>query len=151
MATLGNSSLAQPVGAFRFIVEVGSKPLGAFTECTLPSIELDVEEVKEGGLNTSVHLIPGPRKAARITLKNGVAKSPLMDWYLAILGRRSGKLERKTLTIRLMNNQKQTVMSWDIQDAYPLKWSGPELKSDSTAVAVQSLEIACGEITIHIF
>jgi phage tail-like protein len=133
--------------SFRFVVEVGSKPVAAFTECTLPAIELDVEELKEGGLNTSVHLLPGARKPARISLKNGVAKGALLDWFLNVL---KHNIERRAVTIRLLDAQKKAVMCWNIQGAYPVKWTGPELKSDSNAIAVQTLELACGEIEIQI-
>lgn len=39
-------------------------------------------------------------------------------------------------------------MSWDLEGAYPSKWTGPQLQSDSKSVAVQSLEFACGEVTV---
>jgi hypothetical protein len=32
-------------------------------------------------------------------------------------------------------------MWWDFRDAYPVKWSGPELKADSGTVAVESVEL----------
>jgi len=71
MATIGRSNRdAQP--GFRFIVSLGGSE-ATFTECTLPSLEVDVLEQKEGGYNQGVHLIAGPVKAGRLTLKRGVA------------------------------------------------------------------------------
>jgi phage tail-like protein len=39
-------------------------------------------------------------------------------------------------------------MVWDIEDAYPVKWVGPELQSGSNSVAIQTLELACGAINV---
>ena len=32
-------------------------------------------------------------------------------------------------------------MWWDFKQAYPVKWSGPDLKADSPAVAVETIEL----------
>ena len=69
---------------FRFVVDVAGDRQAVFTECTLPVIEWEVEEVKEGGVNTYVQQLPGRRKPARISLKNGVGKSELLKWYFEI-------------------------------------------------------------------
>lgn len=134
--------LANP--AFRFVVAVDGQRQAAFTECKLPDIEWEVEQVKEGGLNTFVHQLPGQRKPGKIALQNGVGKSALVDWYIETLG---GKLTRKSVTVTLLDAEKETVMVWHLHDAFPTKWSGPQLKSDSQAIAIEMLELACGEIT----
>jgi len=132
--------------AFRFVVAIDGVSVGAFTECTLPSIELDVETVKEGGLNTHVHQLVGPRKPARITLKNGVGVTThLMNLYQEIM---SGQFGRLHVTVTLLSPSFVPVMVLDIQDACPVKWTGPRLKTDDNTVAIQTLELVCGEITI---
>jgi phage tail-like protein len=134
------------VPAFRFVVSVDGEAIGAFTECALPAIEIEVEEIKEGGLNTSIHQLPGRRKAAKITLKNGVGVAQsLMDWYIKTL---SEDFSRRKVTINLLDSKLKTTMTWDIQDAYPSKWGGPQLKSDENTIAIQELELICGEISI---
>ncbi len=134
------------VTAFRFVVSVDGEAIGAFTECALPAIEIEVEEIKEGGLNTSIHQLPGRRKAAKITLKNGVGVAQsLMDWYIKTL---SEDFSRRKVTINLLDAKLKTTMTWDIQDAYPSKWDGPQLKSDENTIAIQELELICGEISI---
>jgi len=132
--------------AFRFIVNLDGIPVGAFTECTLPTIEWDVEEIKEGGLNTYIHQLPGRRKSAKITLKNGVGVAKiLLIWYTQNL---SEKFARRKVTITLLDSLLVPIMILDIEGAYPVKWSGPQLKTDDNTVAIQTLELACGEITI---
>jgi phage tail-like protein len=131
--------------AFRFIVEISGATLGAFTECSVPVIEWEIEEVKEGGLNTFSHQLPGRRKGGKITLKNGVGSSTLFDWYQQTMGE---TFERKKITVSLLNSKLETVMSWNLDGAYPAKWTGPQLKSSDNSVAIQTLELACGEVTV---
>ena len=131
--------------AFRFVVDVDGERIGAFTECTLPVIEWDMEEIKEGGLNSYPHQLPGRQKAARVTLKNGVAKSKLVDWYMNTM---KATFKRKKVTISLLDSKKSPVMVWDLKDTLPVKWTGPQLKSDANAVAIQTLDLICGEITV---
>ncbi|MCX6045120.1 MAG: phage tail protein [Chloroflexi bacterium] len=138
--------LSQAHPAFRFVVKLNGIPFGAFTECTLPTLEWEVEEVKEGGLNTHVHQLPGRRKSSsRLTLKYGVCKDELWEWYKDVM---SEKFEAKNITVELLDVSSNTVAGWYIQKAYPVKWSGPQLQASSTAIAIQSLEFACGEITL---
>jgi phage tail-like protein len=33
-------------------------------------------------------------------------------------------------------------MRWTFEQAYPVKWSGPQFKADDNAVAVETLELA---------
>lgn len=135
------------VPSFRFVVEGSAGPLGVFTECTLPTIEWELEEIKEGGRNDFIHMLPSRRKSARITLKNGVGKTPLMDWFWNML---DGKVDRRMITIKLLNlqrNMNEPVLMLIIHRAYPIKWTGPQLKSDDNSIAIQSIEFACGEIT----
>lgn len=134
------------VPSFRFVVDIENKRIAAFTECTLPVIEWEVEQVKEGGLNSYIHQLPGRRKGAKLTLKNGVGKSDLLDWFMECMNQ---TYKRKPITIKLLNSQKQSVMKWDITGALPIKWTGPSLKSSDNNIAIQSLEFVCNEITVE--
>lgn len=136
----------QTFAAFRFIVNVDGQTQAAFTECTLPVVEWELEEVKEGGLNTFTHQLPGRRKAAKITLKNGVGKSDLVDWFIQTL---SENFARKAVAVSLLDLTSKPVITWNLADAYPVKWTGPTLQSDSTTVAIQSLDFACGEVSVE--
>jgi phage tail-like protein len=139
---------AQTNAAFRFIVDIGGERQGVFTECTLPTVEWEIEEVKEGGLNSFVHQLLKGRKAARVTLKNGIGKDELRRWYIKALTENVNKEYRKTVTITLLDSHLNPVVIWNIEAAYPVKWTGPQLKTDSNTIAIQTLELVCGEITV---
>jgi phage tail-like protein len=135
-----------PLAVHRFAVEIGESTefVGVFTECNLPDAEWDVQQLKEGGQNNYVHQLPGQRKPAKITLKHGLTKEKiLLDWYAEMMSENI-KSVFKTVTIRLMDSEARTVMSWHLHNAYPIKITWPGFKTGDNAVAVQSLELACG-------
>lgn len=136
---------AQAVPAFRFVVDVDGERQGAFTECTLPVIEWDVERIQEGGLNTYIHQLPSRRKYASVTLKNGIGLQALVDWFVETMGE---SFSRKTVTITMLDASLEPVMTWHLEDACPLKITGPQLKSDANTLAIVTFELLCGEVTL---
>jgi phage tail-like protein len=131
---------------FRFVVAVDYRPLGAFTECTLPTIEWEVEALKEGGQNRYVRQLRGPRKQTNVTLQNGIGlMSDIMLWYLRTMQEDFSKRE---VTITILSAMFLPTMVWHIEDAFPVRWSLPQLQTGGNTVAMQTLELACGEITV---
>jgi phage tail-like protein len=134
--------------AHSFVVEIAGEKVAAFTECSLPDLEVEIEEYKEGGQNEYVHMLPGPRKAGRVTLSRGLDKeAKLMKWYLKVL---SGQITPATssLSIILFDSQRQQLARWDFERAIPVKWTGPTLKSDQGAVSIEKLELAVHGLTV---
>jgi phage tail-like protein len=145
-AQLMTQLLSETHVAFRYIVEVDNKRIGVFTECELPTIEWETEPIPVGGLNTHVLILPGRRKAAHFSLKHGIGKGQLVEWYRKAL---ENKFEPRPVTIALQDTTGRTVATWIMYDAYPTKWTGPQLKSDSNAVAIQAIEFACGLVNVE--
>ena len=132
--------------AFRFVVALDYRPLGAFTECTLPTIEWEVEPLKEGGQNAYVYQLRGPRKQANVSLQNGVGMmSEMLAWYFTTM---QGHFSRRKVTISMFDSLLMPISVWHIEDAFPVRWSVPQLQTNSNVVAMQTLELACGEITV---
>ena len=132
--------------AFRFRVEISGITQAVFNECVLPTVEWDTQELKEGGLNTYVHQLPGQRKVGKLTLKSGLGLASLLDWYKKFMNQ---QWERKTVTIILMDVARQEVMRWNITGAYPISWKSPTLKHDDNSLAIEELVLACNEITVE--
>ncbi len=130
--------------SFRFTVEIEGINQAVFTECTLPSIDWDVLEIKEGGQNQLVHQRPGRRKSGKITLKSGLGKADLISWYQKCMGE---LWIRKDVTVRLLGVDKSEVISWKLSKAFPTKWSGPSLKSEDSSIAIETLELAYQSLT----
>lgn len=133
--------------AFRFVIEIDGNTNCAFSECTPPVIEWEVELVKEGGLNTSFHQLPGRRKQATITLKNGVGfVDTLLPWCVSAMHE---KFDPRTVTITVQNSRHKPIMVWYLEKAWPIRWTGPQLQSDGNTLVIQTLELACEEISIE--
>jgi phage tail-like protein len=115
----------------------------------MPSIEWETKEVKEGGLNTYVHQLPVRRKPSKVTLKRGLIRDAFLDWYTEIMNEDFTNA-RKTVDITLFDSQHNAVLKWTCQKAYPIKWSGPDLKAGDNAVATETLELACAAVTFEV-
>jgi phage tail-like protein len=57
--------------------------------------------------------------------------------------------ERRAVTVTLLDVKRETVMTWNIFDAFPVKWAGPQLKADENGVAIQTLEFAFGDMMVQ--
>jgi phage tail-like protein len=68
-----------------------------------------------------------------------------MEWYIESM---EGKIMRRAVIITLLSSLHAPVMVLQISGAFPVKWEGPQLRSDDTSVAVQSLELACGSVVL---
>jgi phage tail-like protein len=105
-----------------------------------------VEPLKEGGQNTFVYQLRGPRKQSTVSLQNGIGMmSEMLVWYFRTM---QGDFSRRDVTISLFDSMFVPIMVWHIEDAFPIRWSVPQLQTSSNVVAMQTLELACGEITV---
>lgn len=139
-----------PHPTFRFAVQVDQFEMAIFDECSLPSLEVDVLEQQEGGFNSGVHLLPGRVKAGRLTLKRGVFKSSeMLKWYQAVLDKsKRAEAVKRTVTVKMLDIEGQPVMTLNFERTFPVKWTGPTFKADDNTIAVESLELAFGEVKV---
>lgn len=136
---MAQNKRTDPFGAYNFRVEIGGIIRVGFSEVSGLQVETETEEVREGGVNNYVHKLPKRTKQSNITLKNGLTDSDsIWKWYKDVI---AGIIERKTGCIILIDNQGNRVMQWDFIEAYPVKWTGPELRAGSNNIAFESLEI----------
>ena len=132
----------EPVAEIRFSVEIEGIVVGWFTECGALSFEREAILISEGGLNAYAHQLPGRIKSADITLKRGIADRELWHWFQS--GQYDLKTGRHSVTIIVYGVDYVEVERWDLTDAFPVQWNGPELRADSNQVAVESLKIGQG-------
>lgn len=138
-----------PARAFPFTVslKIGGKEVGSFTECSGLTMERETEQYSEGGTNNFVHVLPGRTKYTNIVLKRGIVEgNELWDWYQK--GIFSGQIEPQSLSIILYSRKKVVLRTWNVEKAYPVKWTGPTMNTSSTDYAVETLELAHHGLTI---
>jgi phage tail-like protein len=147
--------IADAHAGFRFEVYVQRGQLAfsaTFSECTLPPLEVEVHEQKEGGYNTGSHVLPGRVKAGRITLKRGMAGSKgssqlkgLLSWYQDVA---RGTIEPTAVTVTVFDAKRHPILDLNFLQAYPVKWTGPTLRASDNAIAIETLELAFAEFEI---
>ncbi len=148
--TRNTSSLSQANGrdtpshdphmGLRFWVQLGQIEIAGFRECSSLMIETEVMEFIEGGENTYTHQLPVRTKYKNITLKRGMDDTrALYDWYTQNV---TGPVVRQNISIVIYDSQQNIKRQWDLKNAWPCKWTGPELKAETGSLAVETLEIA---------
>src|SRR5437660_12245074 len=143
----GSRTMDAPfTGQFVFSVDhIG--PIGAFTECSGLSVEVQAEELVEGGQNHFSHKLPTRMRWPNIMLKRGITdENNLFEWFWKTSGEGSqgqgNKLGRMHGEIAILDAARGRIRSWKFEDAFPVKWTGPRLASSSREVATEELEIA---------
>jgi phage tail-like protein len=149
MARPGQSVEAHP--SFRYTVRIDNVNHAAFTECTLPSLQVETQDLNEGGQNEYAHKLPVRVKPGTIKLRQGITRDgELLIWYFQVL---KGELKKalRPVTITIHDAALKPVMTFALQGAYPVRYNGPSLKAGDQALAIEELELAyhAFEVQLH--
>ncbi len=129
-----------PYGKFRYKVEIDGLEAGGFSEASGFDASIDVIEYREGDMVQTPLKLPGLKKYGNITLKPGVADSMVMyEWMIAGV---EGEVERKTITITILDEAETATASWQVINAWPAKYTAPDFNATASEVAIETLEIA---------
>jgi phage tail-like protein len=66
-------------------------------------------------------------------------------WYSEI---KLNVIKRRTVVINLLDEKGNPKMTWTLNNAWPTKITGTDLKSEGNEVAVESVEIAFETLTV---
>jgi phage tail-like protein len=85
--------------------------------------------------------MPGLGKVGNVTLRKGifVNDTKLWDWFNQI---KLNTIARVTIVVSLLDETAAPKMVWTLNNAFPIKVTGTDLKSEGNEVAVESLDIA---------
>ena len=137
-----------PLPKFHFQVEWAGSRLG-FTEVSGLDIETEAIEYREGNLPQYHKLkMPGMQKYSNITMKRGTFQgdNDFYNWWNTVA---LNTIERRDLTISLLNETHEPVVVWKVNRAWPTKVQSTDLKGDGNEVAIESIEIAHEGLTIE--
>jgi phage tail-like protein len=129
-----------PLVKFHFQVEWGGTKIG-FTEVSGLDVETEVVEYRHGASpEYSKVKMPGMQKYANITLKRGTfaTDNEYYKWWNTV---KLNTIERRDITISLLNEEHEPVISWKVKNAWPTKVQSTDLKADGNEVAIESMEI----------
>lgn len=129
-----------PYRNFRFRVEVEGIQQAGFSEVSGFDASIDIIEYREGGMTTTPRKLPGLSKYSNITLKWGVTDSmDMYDWLQECL---EGTITRKTVTIIAIDEEGGDVATWQVMEAWPVKYTAPDFNATGSEVAIELLEMA---------
>ena len=123
-----------------------------FSEVSGLTMEAEAIEYR-GGTDPSltVRKLPGLRKFGNVTLKRGVAPresgNGLFEWFNTI---GSGTVERRNVTVSLLDEERAPVMTWKMRDAWPVKVEAPSLNATGNEIAIESVEFAHEGLEIQV-
>lgn len=128
-----------PLRGFRFLVEIEGLTSGGFQRVKGLQREIKHESYKEGGVNEYEHKLFSQVSYPTVVLERGLARDDLWYWAFAAS---EGLIVRKNVWIRLQNEAGEKGWAWQLDWALPVKWSCSDLDANSSAVAMESLELA---------
>jgi len=137
-----------PLPKFHFQVEWGGSKIG-FTEVSGLDVEREVIEYRDGSSKEYSKLkMPGLTKFSNITLKRGSfdKDNDFYDWWSSI---KLETVERRDVTISLLNEDHEPVVTWKVKNAWPSKVTPTDLKSDDNSVAIETLELVHEGLTVE--
>lgn len=140
--------MAYPLPKFHFEVDWGGASL-AFTEVSGLEVETEVIEYRDGRSPVYSKIkMPGMQKYSNITMKRGTFKGDydFYTWWKTVA---LNTIERRTITIKLLDETHQPVVVWEAINAWPTKVQSTDLKADGNEVAIETIEIAHEGLTIQ--
>ena len=142
-----------PLTSFFFEVSLDSIGTISCSEVTGINAEMETLPLKEGGVNTFIYQLPVRTKYNKLTLKRGVLEShyrePFFEWIKKHVLEFDGEIEPVNAVIRLKNAEGEDVITWNINRAYPVKWTHGDLGSTKNEVFVETIELVYQNYTIE--
>jgi len=136
-----------PLPVFHFTVKWGGNN-GSFTEVSGLNLETQVIEYRGGAQpEFSTLKMPGLQKQSEISFKRGMfsGDNQFYEWWNTVS---MNTIERRDITISLLNESHTPVITWKVSNAFPTKVEGASLKADGNEVAVESMTIVHEGLTV---
>jgi len=130
-----------PVPKFHFKVTFGDKEV-AFQEVSGLDTEVDIIEYRAGNsVEFSTVKMPGLKKSSDVTLKKGMFKKDdsLFKWINEI---KMNTIERKNITIQLLDESHEVLFTWSLKNAFPMKVTGTDFNAQNSEAAIEELVLA---------
>lgn len=140
------AEIIYPYKKYNYKVLIDQVEVAGFSEVSAPDITSDPVEYREGPVVGKVSgRQPGIVTYSNVSLKRGSTQShTFADWMKAI---RNGKAPRKTVVITLLDDETKEVASWQLEKAWPTKYTAPDFNATSNEIAIERLELVCEGIT----
>lgn len=130
--------MADPYRSFRFRIEAQGLDRGGVQSVSGLERTTEVEPYREGGVNDHERQLAVKTTQATLVLKRGLLDTWFWDWHEDVV---RGDIERRTISIILLDERGEEAWRWVCADAFPTKWGGADLDASSSAVAMETVEL----------
>jgi phage tail-like protein len=135
-----------PPTAAHFLLEVDGLSIGTFGRVGGLQLTVSVDEYAEGGVNGYVHRFPGRMHWPNLVFSRGLTDSDnLLDWVNRSAGdgfeAAGGKLVPSTASVTLLDVAGTRLRSYEIEGAFPVRWTGPTLDAGEAEALTEELEV----------
>ncbi|GHV42941.1 phage tail protein [Clostridia bacterium] len=143
-------AMVYPFKKYNYELQIDGVKVAGFSEVSSPDITVDPLELREGNCPAnSPGEQPGLVKYGHATLKWGLTTdTSLYKWLNAV---ESGGADiaaiQKTVVISLHDDKRREIAKWMIVNAWPTRYTAPDLNATSNEVAVEQLELVHEGIT----
>jgi phage tail-like protein len=133
--------------AMRFVVLIGSQQnLGEWTSCEGLKVDFKFEEIHSGGDYGHSYAMPQTVSFSPVTLRRAVERGKsdaVQAWLQQVAAEWSDGTGRpyqgSSVTIELHDITGLVAASWELSNAFPSSWSGPQLSAKGSEVATETL------------
>jgi phage tail-like protein len=130
-----------PLPKYNFLVEIEGIARAGFMSVSGLGEETETRDYREGGDQSSVRKLAGLTSYSPIVLEMGSTfDTALWDWRKKV--RREGAQgNRKSLSVIQQDENRKEVKRWQVFDAWPSKFTAPELDGSASDTAVETVEL----------
>ena len=140
--------MVHPQPAYHFKVDWGGTNTG-FSEVSGLNIYIDLLSYRDGSSpEYSQTQMPGMVHFSHIVLRRGITRGD-NDFFNWINTQQLNTIERRDITIALLDETHAPIVIWKVRNAFPVRYSGPVLQANSSHIAMEELELAHEGITVE--
>jgi len=133
-----------PLRGARFLLEIDGIAKAGFSRCRLPDSSTTVVEYREGNEPPTPRKLAGLTEYGSLELRYGVTTDAveLAEWRRLV---EQGKVDdaRRTIAVVLLDEEGAPGARWELRNAWPTRYAPPTLDAGRSAVAIETLAIAC--------
>lgn len=131
-----------------FRVEWGGTSIG-FMEVSGLGMEIDVVPYRQGSSpDSAATLIPGQKLYPPVVLRRGIVAGD-NDFFAWISSANFNTVERRDVSIQLLNAQHDPVVVWKLKSAFPSRLDYGPLQAMGSDIAVETLTLVHEGLTVQ--
>ena len=141
-----------PYGAFNYLVSFdGGEIFGGFSDVSGIGSDVKIAEYRNGNEKENhVRKVPGTHTVGDTTLKRGIVNSKTLFQWIKESRVQGPAAQKKSVTIRLLDEAQAPVQSWVLSEVVPMKYTGPTLAGKGGGdVAMEEIVLAAQGLTIE--